>query len=466
MLKKPHSAGTENPMEDAVVLVRHDNELAVVTEQVDRFQVRKRNVAKLRLILSQRVFLCRFVALGLIASLLMAFSLSNRYTSTTRLMPPDNDSGAGLATVAAALSGASGIGAMATSLLGEKSNSDIFVGVLSSRTTHDELIQEFDLKKVYGVRRIEDARQELANRTSISIDRKSQIITIEVIDKDPHRAAAIAAAYVGELNRLVTSLSTSSARRERIFLEGRLRDVRADLETAEKNFSQFASKNTAIDITEQGKAMVGAAATLEGELIGSRSELEGLKQIYSDNNVRVRSLTARVAELQSQMEKLVGKGDVDAAPGQDYMYPSIRRLPLLGVSYADLFRQTKVQEAVFETLTKEYELAKVQEAKEIPTVKVLDPADVPEKKSYPPRALIVFFGVLLSACAALAAIFVSANWKSIDPNDPGKILAREIFNRFQEEGTNGSPNGSVSRQIAERIQKGLGWRNGSYERQR
>ena len=102
-------------------------------------------------------------------------------------------------------------------------------------------------------------------------------------------------------------MSTSSARRERIFLEGRLQAVNQDLEAAEKEFSQFASKNTAIDIKEQGKAMVEAAATLQGELIAARSELEGLRQLYADSNVRVRSVQARVAELENQLKKVGGE---------------------------------------------------------------------------------------------------------------------------------------------------------------
>src|SRR5208283_1607650 len=239
---------------------------------------------------------------------------------------------------------------------------------------------------VYGARRMEDARRSLAACTDVSVDRKSQIITITVTDTSPPRAAAMAQAYVEELNRTLSKVSASSARRERIFLEGRLQAVNQDLEAAEKAFSQFASKNTAIDIKEQGKAMVEAAATLQGQLIAARSELEGLRQIYTDRNVRVRSVQARVAELENQLKIVGGKDESNSlekvAPG-DSLYPSIRKLPMLGVPYADLYRQTKVEEAVFETLTQEYELAKVQEAKEIPTVKVLDSPNLPEKKSFP-----------------------------------------------------------------------------------
>ncbi len=332
---------------------------------------------------------------------------------------------------AAALSGgAGGLGGIAGEMLGLKSTSDIFVGILSSRTVQDKLIQQFDLKKLYGDRRMEDARKDLAERTGISVDRKSQIITLSVTDHDPKRAAAMGEAYVAELNRLVAELSTSSARRERVFLEERLKTVSQDLEAAEKEFSQFSSKNTAIDIKEQGKAMVEAAATLQGQYIAAQSELEGLKQIYTDNNVRVRSVRARIAELKRQLEKLGGKGEQASEPsGQqtDYLYPSIRKLPLLGVTYADLYRRTRVQEAVFEALTKEYEMAKVQEVKEIPTVKVLDSPNVPEKKSFPPRLLTIFLGTGLGLAMAVTWVFGKSSWDGTDANDPRKLFAQEVY---------------------------------------
>ena len=179
--------------------------------------------------------------------------------------------------------------------------------------------------------------------------------------------------------------------------------------------------------------MVGAAATLQGELIASQSELEGLRQIYSDQNVKVRSLTARIAELKRQLNGLIGQGNppstLQGDPGATY--PSIRQLPILGVSYEDLLRQTKVEEAVFETLTKEYEMAKVQEAKEIPTVQVIDPPEVPGKKSFPPRLLIIFLGTALSGCLGILFVLGSAHWKAIDPHDPGKLLVNEVFGGIQ-----------------------------------
>jgi uncharacterized protein involved in exopolysaccharide biosynthesis len=251
-----------------------------------------------------------------------------------------------------------------------------------------------------------------------------------VVDHSPQKAAAMAEEYLDELNWVVTELNTSSAHRERVFLEGRLTQVKQDLESAENDFSQFASKNTAIDVPAQGKAMIEAAATLEGELIGAQTELQGLKQVYSDNNVRTRATQARVDEIQRQLQKLGGKFDEGAGSGEtdgQSMYPSIRQLPKLGVSYADLFRNTKIQEAIFETLTQQYELAKVEEAKETPSIKVLDPADVPEKKSFPPRLLIMTLGTTLAMAGSVVWVFGKRSWDQTEQGDPQKMFAQEVF---------------------------------------
>lgn len=387
----------------------------------------------LRLMWAHRGLLYRVSLYALLASALVAFLIPKRYETTTRLMPPDNQSSSGLMMAAAAMTGvgsSGGIGALANDVLGIKSSSDIFVGILGSRTVADKLIQQFDLRKVYGDSRMEDARKDLGEHTSVAVDRKSQIISIMVTDRSPQRAAAIAQAYVEELNHLVADLSTSSARRERIFLEGRLQAVNKDLEDAEKDFSQFASKNTAIDVKEQAKAMVGAAADLQGELIAAQSQYEGLRQIYTDNNPRVRTIKARIDELQRQLDRLGGKGEsaTDAAstPG-DSFYPSIRKLPLLGVTYADLYRRTRIQEAVLEALTREYEMAKVQEVKEIPAVKVLDTAPIPDRKSFPPRLLIIFIGTASAFAAATIWLFSKTSWDQTDQHDARKMFAREVF---------------------------------------
>jgi capsule polysaccharide export protein KpsE/RkpR len=351
---------------------------------------------------------------------------------------------------------AGGIGAVAGDFLGVKNSGALFVGVLQSRTVQDRLIEQFGLGRVYHGSKIEDVRLALAGHTNISEDRKSGIIAITVSDHDPRRAAALAQAYVAELDRLVAHVSTSSARRERFFLEERLSAVKQDLNDAAKKFSEFASKNTAIDIPAQGKAMVEAAATLQGQLIAAESELRGLETIYTDQNVRVRAVRARVAELRAQLGKMGGDSGAAGAlssKSDPSLYPSIRQLPLLGVTYADLYRQTKIEETVFELLTQQYELAKVQEAKEIPSVKILDAAVVPTKKSYPHRLILITAGTAFAIFAVGAWLFAKRSWQAIDPQDPGKQFAEEVAGTLRLEARRLVPVGAVLSRALARIKK-------------
>jgi len=420
-------------------------------------------VARLDLLWQQRRLLFRGVGWALVAATLIAFLIPKRFESTTRLMPPDSESGSSMALLATLAGKAGGLGAMAGDLLGVKNSGDLFIGVLKSRSVQDQVIQKFDLAKVYRISRLDDVREELASNASISLDRKSGIISITITDHDPHRAAEMAEYFVVALNNVVSQVSTSSARRERVFLEGRLENVKKDLEASEKEFSEFASKTGAIDVKEQGKAMLTAAATLQGELIAAQSELEGLRQIYADNNVRVRSLKARVAELKAQLDKVGGKQEVvDEMTHQndDSLYPSIRKLPLLGVTYADLYRRAKVQEVVFETLTQEYELAKVAEAKEIPSVKVLDLANVPQKKSFPPRLLIIFLGASFALLVTGTWILGKAHWEQINAHDPGKKLLIKVMPTANSRMPWAEPNGSRFQAATHKVWMRYASRNG------
>jgi len=418
-------------------------------EELGTIEAPDRTVERLRLLWSERRFLRKTLAAGVVLGVVIAFLLPKHFQSTAQLMPPDSsDSSPAMAMVGALVSGGSGGGlaALASNLLGLKNSSAVFVGIMRSYTVQERLVDRFDLQKVYGRKFKEDACKELEDNTGLSEDRKSGIISIEVTDRDPNRAAAIAGAYIEELNRLAAEVSTSAAHRERVFLEERLREVKRDLNTAATKFSVFASKNTTIDIDAQAKAMVEAAATVQGELIAAESELKGFEQIYTHNNVRIRALKGRIAELQAQLLKLGGappaEGGQGASPQGDSLYPSIRQLPLLGVTYFDLYREAKIQEAVYEALTQQFEMAKVQEAKETPSVKVLDKANVPETKSFPPRLLIIFLTTCLTLVGGVFWVQVRARWERTESGHPGKILAQEVFQTVNAHMPWSTPNGS------------------------
>jgi len=434
---------SEKPSSSSIIFQRLQAERAL--KQLAREQARIRFATSVRILWSERNFLFRLSVLGLSLGLAIAFCVPVRYTSTARLMPPSYQPASSLAIAAGSAGPFPGSRAITDDLLGVRSASELLVGILQSRPVQDPIIQQFDLRHAYGVVRMADARVALASQVSLSVDRKNQIVAIAVTDQSPQRARDIARAYVDQLNLLVSDLSTSSARRERIFLEDRLKQVNQDLENAEREFSQFASKNSTVDVKEQGRTMVESAATIQGQLISTQSELEGLRQVYTDSNVRVRALRARIAELQAQLGKLGGK-DQGATLGPSSaaadLYSSIRKLPLLGMTYADLYRRVRVQEEVYEVLTREYELAKVQEAREIPTVKVLEPPDVPESKTFPSRRLMGVSGMFVACVGGVVFLLVSKSWHTRDPHDLGKLVMTEIWVDLKEKRFLNSANGA------------------------
>jgi uncharacterized protein involved in exopolysaccharide biosynthesis len=381
-------------------------------------------LASLQLLWDYRQLLFRTAIWAVVISTAIAFLIPRRFESTASIMPPDSLSGGSGTMMAMMAEKASPeLAGMAGSMLGMKNTGALFVDLLRSRTVQDHLVDRFQLQKVYWLRYRQDARKMLSKRTDISEDRKSGVISLTVTDKNPQRAHDLAQAYEEELNTLVAEVSTSSARRERIFIEQRIASVKGDLEDAEKQFGAFASKNTALDIKEQSKAMVDSAALLQGQLIAAKSEMEGLQQIYTPNNVRVRAAGARIEELHRQLQKIGGTdASLSDATESNELYPSIRKLPLLGVERADLYRRMKIQDTVYELLNQQYELARIQEAKEVPTANLIDPADLPEKKSWPPRLLIIALLTFLSLAGAVMWILGSERIQSLEHDDPRRQL--------------------------------------------
>lgn len=403
-------------------------------------QYRSRAASRVWSLWERRRLLAKVAGFAMLAGTLVAFLIPVQFESTTRIIPSETQQSGGAAMLAALAGGSSspsassggGLLGLAGDILGTKSNGTLITFLLHSRTIQNDLVQRFSLQKVYHSRYEEDACKALGKRTDAVEDRKSGVITITVTDHDRQRARELAQAYVDEVNLLLAKVNTSSARRERIFIEQRLSQVNKDLETAANQFSQFASKNAALDIKEQTRAMVDAAAVLQGQLIAAQSELQSLEQIYTANNVRVRALQARVKELQKQLQQMGGSdspnGVGDAlSPDDKQLYPAIRQLPLLGVEWADLYRKVKVQETVFGMLTQQYEMTRLQEAKEIPVVSIVDPASLPEKKSFPPRLLIILAVTILSTIIGCFWLLGAERWQQIDPDDPRKLLVRSVY---------------------------------------
>jgi len=361
--------------------------------------------------------------------------LPNKYTSTAQLMPPDQQTFANASTLSA-LSGAGALLPSGGGLLSARTPGSTAIGVLSSATVQDDLINRFSLLHVYRAKHYVDARRVLAARTTMEEDKKSGLIIISVTDKDRYLARDLTKAYIEELNKVLNLENTSSAHRERVFLEDRLSSLKTSLDTTTEQLSKFSSRNATINPQTQGQALIESASRLQAELITAQAELYGLKAQYSDDNVRVRSLQARIDELQSQLRKMNGIGEqnnsADLQAGQ--LSPSIRELPLLGATYSDLFRQVTMQENIYEALTKQYELAKVQEAKELPTIKVLDEPDVPELKSSPHRTILILIITFLSAFAVIAGVLVRRLWELMSSSNALKRVPTTVFRYIRGEG--------------------------------
>ncbi|HLW52686.1 MAG TPA: Wzz/FepE/Etk N-terminal domain-containing protein [Candidatus Angelobacter sp.] len=401
-------------------------------------QTERGSTEKLALLWRERRFLWGVAWKTFLAAVVVSLLLPKHYEAITRIVPGEAAGASGLLgklAGAGAISGNS-LGIDSASILGIKTPGALYIEIMKSRTVQDQLIKEFDLQTHYfmGASRFPSlrgklyaARKRLKSFTSFDEDRKSGVITITCTDYDQQLVAKICNGYVTEMNRLSADLNTSDAHRERIFLEGRLQAAKQDLDQAAQALSSFSSKNAVMDPQSQSRTMMDAAAKVQGELIVAETDLRGYQQIYSDDSIKVRTARARIGELQAQLRKLMGSSVMDSAgdPGTS-SYPSMRALPLLGYQYGELYRQAKVRETVYEFLTQQYEMAKIQEAKELPTTRTMDVAVSPERKSGPSRILVVLLSLFGGLALACWWVIRRHAWDELPLDDPRRALAAEV----------------------------------------
>lgn len=419
----------------------HSNLATIEVEPLLQLPQQPRWPARALLLWRHRRILTRVAVISLLTSLGIAFLIPKQYKSTTSLMPPDQQNSAAMMLAAiASHSGTLGsLGGLAGLIPGGHSTSDLLIDLLRSGTISDHLITRFNLQHEYHKRYRVDTAKRLARLTKITEDKKTGVITLEVEDTSRERARDLAQAYLDELNLLVTKTNTSAAHRERVFIEQRLHTVQTALEDAELQLSRFSTRSNAVDIKEQTRALVDAGARVEAELLVEQSGLQSLRQIYGDSNVRVLQSEARIASLKSQLAKMSGvasptvneSSNGEATPGHsednDALFLPLRQLPPLAVTYTDLYRTVKVQEAVFELLTQQYEVARIDEAKDVPAISVIDPPGIPEKKSFPPRLLLTAILTFVSLAAACFIILMRDHWLTMAQDDPRKEIAEEVF---------------------------------------
>jgi len=325
--------------------------------------------------------------------------MPNIYTATAKILPPSEGKGG----LSAMLGGMGDLAALAGISAGGGSG-DLYVAMLQSRTVSDAIIGRFDLMQVYEQEFRTLAYEALNKHVSVSLGKKDGIISVSVDDEDPERAAAMANAYVDELKKLNIELNLSNAGRERLFLERRLAVVKSDLVLAEENLRQFQEQNKAIRIDAQASAIIEAIAQLKAELAGKEVQLGVLLSYQTEQNPDVKALREGVAQIKDQIRRLEQSPSGKEVTGDVFI--TTADVPALGVQYARLLRDFKVQETLFELLTKQYEVAKISEAKNTSTIQVLDEAFVPDKKSKPKRSLIVLMVTFVAGFMSVILAFI------------------------------------------------------------
>jgi len=348
-------------------------------------------------LLKYRKMIALFVAFTFVLSVVVSFTMPITYTSEASIMPPNQGNDVS-AILSAQLPG--GIGGLASSFLGGGSSVDLWVGMLNSKTVTDAIIERFDLRTASKVKTMDEMRYILKKMVKVSKS-KEGIITISVEDKDPVRAAQIANAYTEELDRLNRKMITTSGKRTRVFIEERLKQAEADLTRTEDALKKFQEKHKAVKLDEQSKQIIEAIGTIKGQVMAKEVEYKTLLSYVTPENPQAQVLKTQVDELKTKLSELeygeAGRGDV--------FIPS-NMFPNLTMQYMRLLRDAKVQETLFEILTKQSELARIEEAKDTPTVQILDSAKPADKRTGPKRTRMVLVSVFASFVIGIFMAFV------------------------------------------------------------
>ena len=337
--------------------------------------------------------------------------LPNIYTGTTKILPPQQ-SQSGASAMLAQLGGLAGL---AGGVGGIKSPNDLYIGMLKSRTVADNLIQRFDLNKLYDEKYQSNTRKQLEQRSTMTAG-KDGIITIEADDKDPKRAAELANAYVDELFKLTKVLAVTEASQRRLFFERQFEQARDNLTKSEASARQALEKGGLVQVEGQGRAIVETTARLRGQITVKEVQIGAMRTFATDRNPDLQLAQKELEALKHELARIEGTSGSKAEDPRENHGRGIDSLGLL--------RNVKYNETIYELLAKQFELAKIDEAKDSAVVQVMDKAIEPDRKSKPKRSLIV----LLSA---LAALFIGILWAFVregtarakaDPEQANRLL--------------------------------------------
>jgi capsule polysaccharide export protein KpsE/RkpR len=353
-----------------------------------------------------------------------SFFLPSVYSSTAKIIPPQQDGG-----LISALIGqvGGGLGSLAGDVVGKGSKTDMYVEILKSEAVMDPIIDRFQLMQLYK----QDYRQftylQLEKNSNIAAGKKSGIISITVDDLDPKRASAMANAYVEELNKLLLRLNVTGSGQNRLFLDERLAGAKGDLAKAEEVLKVFQLKNKALSLEKQAGASIEGIAQLKAQLALQEVQLATFRRQLTDSTPEVKNARASIANLTGQIARLEGAGTGGAIPG-------VGSMPAIGQEYVRVMREFKTQEVLVELLTKQREVAKLSEANNVAVLQVVQNAKAPDRKSRPSKRKLVML-VTLSALflsSAFAFLLEGAERMSAEEKERWRSSGRYIplLNRF------------------------------------
>lgn len=339
------------------------------------------------------ILLFSFVAALLTAIVVLVIPVT--FTATTTMLPPQQQESSGMAMLGQLGGLASLAGGGAASALGLKNPDDLYIGLLQSENVMDGIIRRFDLMRVYKAKKLGDARKALKSNTKI-LSEKSSLISISVEDHDAQRAAEMANAYVDGLHDLMSHLAVTSAAQRRMFFEQQVTQEKNKLTDAEVALEETEKKTGIIQPQGQAQAVIATIMQLQAQISASEVELGALRTSATDQNPEVVTLQSQIAALRAQLADFE-KGHPESAAMDENVLTPTSQVPAASLEYLRRMRDVRYQETLFEFMTRQYEMAKVDEAKQGQMIQVVDPALVPDRRSWPPRTLLTLLAFILGA---------------------------------------------------------------------
>jgi tyrosine-protein kinase Etk/Wzc len=337
------------------------------------------------------------VLLITILAIVISLVLPKKFTSTTTILPPTTTGSellGGTSALSGALAQAVGIsGVVATT------PSDLFAAMLKSRTVMKGVIDDCNLRRIYGDK---DVYEKLEECTEIIV-KPEGIIELSTTDRSPKRARSMAIAYVKHLDQFNKSVIMSTGKKNRIFLEERLDKVEKELREAEEALKSFQESHKTISIEHEITPILEAVSSIKAQIISKKVMLDATRRYATEQNPEVIRLKSEIQALEKRLHDLEYKGDASHF-GIGFSIP-FKEIPQTSIELARFAREVMVQEQVFTLLTQEYEKAKIQEVKDTPTVEILDEANLPERKSFPRRTQIVVISFVCSLFLGLLLAF-------------------------------------------------------------